>query len=466
MINRPSILIFAATTIAFAAVLAQAATQSDSGGLSSSAAPPPVAQTFPDASGQSATISLTGAVPATHPFFQSLGSNGRACVTCHRPENGWSVTPAGIQQRFAATNGLDPIFRPVDGANAPNADVSTPAARAKAYSMLLSRGDIRIGLPIPSGAEFKLIGADDPYHYASPSQLSLFRRPLPATNLPFLSTVMWDGRETVPNVQVASDLRNQAADATLQHEQAAGVPPVSVLNQIVAFESGLYSAQISDNAAGSLTAAGAEGGPLALSRQDFFIGINDPALGNPPGSDFSPFVFDIYTPWTGVVARPNAAQLRQESIARGEVLFNTRPIAITNVAGLNDVVRRPVIAGTCSSCHSAPNAGSHSTPVFLDLGLTDPARRTADMPLYTLRNLNTGAVRLTTDPGRALVTGQWQDIGKFKVPTLRDLPARAPYFHNGSAASLSDVLDFYNGRFSMNLKPQEKADLQAFLNSL
>ena len=88
------------------------------------------------------------------------------------------------------------------------------------------------------------------------------------------------------------------------------------------------------------------------------------------------------------------------------------------------------------------------------------------MPLYTLRNVQTGEIRKTTDPGRALLTGRWKDIGKFKGPVLRALAARAPYFHNGSATTLDDVLDFYEGRFGIGLTLQERSDLLAFLRAL
>jgi len=102
----------------------------------------------------------------------------------------------------------------------------------------------------------------------------------------------------------------------------------------------------------------------------------------------------------------------------------------------------------------------------LNIGLTDASRRTSDMPLYTLVNKTTGATVQTTDPGRALVTGKWKDIGKFKGPILRGLAARAPYFHNGFAATLDDVLSFYVGRFGVTLTAAERADLLRFLQSL
>ena len=102
----------------------------------------------------------------------------------------------------------------------------------------------------------------------------------------------------------------------------------------------------------------------------------------------------------------------------------------------------------------------------LNIGLTDASRRTADMPLYTLRRISTGDTVQTTDPGRAMITGKWADVGKFKGPILRALAARAPYFHNGSAATLDEVVDFYETRFNLHLSAQEKADLVAFLRAL
>lgn len=71
-----------------------------------------------------------------------------------------------------------------------------------------------------------------------------------------------------------------------------------------------------------------------------------------------------------------------------------------------------------------------------------------------------------TDPGRALITGQCADIGKLKGPILRGLAARAPYFHNGSAATLIDVANFYDQRFDIGFTDQQKDDLAAFLGAL
>ena len=151
----------------------------------------------PNPSGVLRTITLDGGdLDLSNPFFRSLGSNGRSCVSCHVPSTAWTISPAELRHRFNATRGLDPIFRTVDGSNSPAADVSTLSARHRAFSMLLTHGVIRIGKPIPANAEFTLEAVDDPYRYASASELSLFRRPPPSTNLRFLTAVMWDGRES------------------------------------------------------------------------------------------------------------------------------------------------------------------------------------------------------------------------------------------------------------------------------
>src|SRR5262245_60682420 len=221
-----------------------------------------------NASGVFTTVSSHGFIDLNNEFFQDLGTNGRRCGSCHVPTSGWTITPRQLQTVFDATDGgvfddgfgLSAVFRTVDGSNSPNADVSTLAKRRQAYSMLLTKGVIRIGLAIPHDAEFELIAVDDPYHFASADQLSLFRRPPPTTNLKFVSTGMWDGRENAPGQTIAQDLATQSNDATLTHAQGKGLTQAQ-RESIVNFETALASAQIFDRTAGDLHAAGAQGGP-------------------------------------------------------------------------------------------------------------------------------------------------------------------------------------------------------------
>jgi hypothetical protein len=432
----------------------------------------PNLQPFPDPSGDLSTFTANGVIDTNNPFFQDLGTNGRRCVTCHQASDAWTVTPPHIQARFDATDGTDPIFRTNDGSGCPTNDVSTLGERRKAYRLLLRKGLIRIELSVPVGAEFTVIDNDNPYGCNRLDAVSVYRRPLPSTNLSFLSTVMWDGRETFKNPDgtfkpISFDLAHQSVDATLGHAQALNAPTPEQQQQIVDFETALFTAQIRDNEAGLLDAKGATGGPSALSQQSFFIGINDPLGLNPTGAPFSSTIFTLFEKWRNIPdAQFDELTEARRSIARGEQLFNTLQIPITGVGGLNDVLKQPVINGFCGTCHDTPNVGDHSVSAPLNIGINDASRRTPDLPLITLMNNQTGELIQTLDPGRALISGKWADIGKTKGPILRGLAGRAPYFHNGSAATLMDVVNFYVNRFNLNLSHQDKADLVAFLNSL
>jgi cytochrome c peroxidase len=166
---------------------------------------------------------------------------------------------------------------------------------------------------------------------------------------------------------------------------------------------------------------------------------------------------------------------RRRAIARGEDLFNNTKINITGVAGLNDALNKLSVTGTCGTCHDNPKAANHSVPASLNIGVADvgenspPALDVDDLPVFTIWCTSgplSGRLFEVTDPGRALITGKCADIGKLKGPILRGLPARAPYFHNGSAATLADVVEFYKQRFGIGFTEQQKADLVAFLSSL
>ncbi|MGC2203678.1 MAG: hypothetical protein WA633_26475 [Stellaceae bacterium] len=450
----------------------------------------------PDPNGTIATFQSNGpTITAKSAFFQDLGSNGRTCFTCHQPQDGWSLSAQHAQDRFYADSN-DPLFRLVDGATCPSDDVSTYRNKQNAYRLLLEKGLIRIGLPMPSdGLEFQIVDVNDPYGCntnpltgltgSTTGTVSVYRRPLPATNLGFLTAIMWDGREP--------SLFTQAVDATLGHAQGTAAPSADQQQQIVNFEgctraadpancanspagAGIFTAQLFDDTGISLAARGANGGPIALSRQlaKFFIGVNDPLNQNPTGASFNSQVFDLYANWADAPGRgPRSA--RRQAIARGEELFNTTKITITGVAGLNDATGQTSISGFCGTCHDAPNVGDHSVKAPLNIGIADagknspPALDITGLPVFTIQCTSgplAGQMFEVSDPGRALITGKCADIGKLKGPILRGLAARAPYFHNGSAATLHDVVEFYDQRFDIGFTEQQKTDLVAFLNSL
>ena len=466
-------------------------------------------QSFPDASGVLTTVSVNGPIDNTGAFFQSLGTNGRTCATCHVANQAMSISARGVQERFAQTHGSDPLFAPVDGANCPNAQQDSAAD----HSLLLQHGLIRIFLEVPAGAPFKIRLVRDPYGCAitkDPSTgqqiVSVYRRPLPTTNLGFLSTIMFDGRETKEPLNVlatfpiylADDLTQQAIDAVSIHAQGTQPPSQDQLNDILNFEQGLYTAQSFDDAAGSLGADGANGGPRYVATDlspAYYPGINDSLGADPDGVPFNPESMQLYSAWAATAANASPEALRREQarrdIAAGETLFGSAPVQISNVRGLNDnpALGNPTtFTGTCTTCHDTPNVGNHSFPLPLDIGTshsplpgaeTDPniAAGLAELsmpnlPLYWVTGcpnpFNAGQPEsfYTTDPGKALISGLCSDFNRGKGPILRGLAARAPYFHNGAAANLTELVNFYNRRFQMNLTEQQKGQLVAFLNSL
>ena len=136
--------------------------------------------------------------------------------------------------------------------------------------------------------------------------------------------------------------------------------------------------------------------------------------------------------------------------------------------------RPPTCAAVAAPATTHPTSAPTLSSLPMDTGTahvataeTDPrtvaglATLTApDLPIYQITGCTdpTGkpVVYTTTDPGKALFTGLCADINRTKVPTLRGLASRAPYFHGGTATDLPQLVRFYNARFQMNLTPPNK----------
>jgi cytochrome c peroxidase len=466
-------------------------------------------QVFLDPTGAIETLNINGPTNTDGAFFKSLGSNGRSCSTCHVASQSMSISPPQIRGRFAQTRGADPLFAAVDGANCPNARPGDATER----SLLLQHGLIRIPLTLPATAQFTVTVVHDPYGCALTTDaltgqptVSEYRRPLPTTNLRFLSTMMFDGRESPASsplnnsltfaANLQADLTHQATDAIMIHAQAITPPTAQQLSDIVGFEMGLSTAQIYDHNAGPLGIAGALGGARNLVSEAYYPGINDVLGADPKGIAFDDTSMTLFAAWEngGPPDQYRELQERREArrdIAAGETLFNTAPLTISAVRGLNDnaALGNPTsFKGTCTSCHDAPNVGDHSLPLPLDIGVghtprpgfeSDPNIEKGlaqldepDLPIFLISgcpspfSAGQPVSFYTTDLGKGLVTGLCSDLNRVKGPILRGLAARAPYFHNGSAATLLQAVNFYNQRFSMNLTDEQKRQLVAFLNSL
>lgn len=398
-----------------------------------------------NASGFAQTATPSRAIDKTNPFFQSLGTNGRTCNSCHEAETGWSITPERLQLRFLLTGGRDPIFLALDGADSPSAAPQNLLQRWNASRNLLERGTIRVGLPQTRPAptwdiDVEIVADPRNANALTPTngQISFFRRPLPTTNLRFLAAVNWDGRNTPDLTDMRPGLLAQSNGATTGHAQAAAPIDDATRAEIVDFELTLTTAQIRDARAGALDAAGAKGGPELLLTQPF-------AIDAAPRRD----VFALYDAW-----KNDRRDCDRRAIANGQRLFNEKKFG-------------PNHDRTCSGCHDAANVGSSTRFAFFDVGVSAPERWSRDVPLYRVRQRSNPANAITTtDPGRAMITGQFADVNKFKVPGLRALAARAPYFHDGSARTLDDVVRHYDRHFDIGLHRDERHDLVAFLKSL
>jgi hypothetical protein len=211
---------------------------------------------------------------------------------------------------------------------------------------------------VPANADYQVVSVNNQYGCNEADVISMYRRPLPTTNLRFLSAVMFDGRESsaatgttkilssnYPN-SLRRDLAHQSLDATKIHAEGDGSRPTPEEQQaIVDFEMSLFTAQMTSATAGRLDAQGAHGGPEPLINQPFFISSNSsvnplvPSLEQPGGLNspgdgkFSPAIFDTFSAWSAFPYNsPRAA------IGRGQAIINSKPINIAGVAGINDDV--------------------------------------------------------------------------------------------------------------------------------
>jgi hypothetical protein len=391
------------------------------------------------------SVPETSQAQETVSMFQSAvtGSNGRSCATCHVEKDGWGLAVTTAQSAANASAFGDPLFRNVDANQWVDDDGRQDPHGA--YKWLLERGLIRVNLPPPDdSAEFTLssVGFQTSDWVNKRGQVAVFRRPLPTTNLKFDRTFMWDGRETVVSpdyeAQLSASLRQQAFDATRGHAEAPWTNPndpniASMVQNMVGFERSVFSDPV---------------------LRDFCLPQLATADCRQTGRFFAPGAgFDM-------PLAPDAA--------RGRDVFVGRPFTISNVrvAGVDGASLVINQVGTCATCHDGRNVGSNVEGHLMDTGVSSAELRNPERPLYVFRNKATGEERQTTDPGRALVSGRWADMDCFKVPTLRQLGPRAPYFHDGSGDSLEAVVNHYEDRFHLDLTVQERADLLAFLAAL
>jgi len=449
-----------------------------------------------------------------HPFFEAIGTNGRACVTCHQPSDGMSLSRKSIRERWEKSGGKDPLFAAVDGQNCPNQPHDDPAS----HSLLLERGLFRVGLPWPPkrpdgsriDPEFTLEVVRDPtgcnldprygLNSADPT-ISVYRRPRPSANTKYTTHQGFGvnpfiGKNGMPaqrdpathrptSMNLMSDARApslaaQAQDAAQNHLQVRAPLSDEQVARIVEFERQVYSAQVTGPAATDLAPVG---GPPALGPRN--VAAGEPGV---LGNNTTRWVFPMGEQWknqprTGDAARDAQSTMR-ESIQRGHDVFMFRTFWIKDSMHLNTVGLGNPTKRTCSTCHGMHMMGLDTANGWMDIGSTnlpwakeEPLNpwnsNKPQMPLFKVTckpgvrpHPFLGSVIYTQDPGRALISGLCNDVGTIVMQQFRGLAARAPYFSNGSANSLRDLVDFYDRRYNIGYSEQEKQDLVNFLGAL
>ncbi|HJR68606.1 MAG TPA: hypothetical protein VKA43_01055, partial [Gammaproteobacteria bacterium] len=243
----------------------------------------------------------------------------------------------------------------------------------------------------------------------------------------------------------------------------------------------IYAAQAWDAGAGDLTAPG---GPPGFGPRNL-AAAPEGVLGN----NTTRFVFPLDTAWLARSpciegAAADALHEARASIARGHDVFMFRTFFIRDSMHLNSVGLGNPVKRTCSTCHGMHMTGMDVANGWMDIGTTNlPWAREApqnpwttakpELPLFKVTcradlppHPFLGRVIYTQDPGRALVSGKCNDVGAIVMQQFRGLAARAPYFANGSAATLRELVDFYDRRYDIGYSEQERQDLVAFLSAL
>ena len=409
---------------------------------------------YDDPDGTVGILNANGAFPVKgHPFFDPIGSNGRACVTCHQPADAMSLSTASVRERWTETHGEDPLFATVDGANCPD----QPRAAESSHSLLLQRGLVRIPLAWPPKdvqPDFKLEVLRDPtgcnlsakygLKSASPA-VNVYRRPRPTANLRYIlqtgmphspARIMADAREHT--------LESQAISAAFGHLEMKAHPSAEQIDAIVTFESQVYSAQSMHRMGGRFNDADL---PSGIDPEGLLHNMKTPAGGE---------IFGLFPAWRN----PPPSIREMEPI---------RQLRISSTRGLDLFLNRRFGSArqTCAQCHDGRMTGASPGMAPVDIGTTNAPTwtDTTGLPVFRI-TCNSGRVIDSTDPGRALITGRCADVGAIAAQQLRGLSARAPYFVNGSAKTLGDLVDYYDRRFSIGFTDVEKQDLINFLSVL
>ncbi|WP_338867839.1 cytochrome-c peroxidase [Myxococcus stipitatus] len=429
-------------------------------------------------------------------FSQAFpNTNGRSCATCHVLEDSTALRPEHVQARFAS-NPNDVLFNRIDA--------DDPGAAVPTYEHL-KKGLVRVVIPLP--ANMDVIDTQGQV-ITSPDRKIAVWRGVPSIQDVALTGPLFqlDGRE--------SNLEDQAQSAITSHSEGGPVPRAQ-LRQVAEFQRREFTSARASFVAG-LMEHGVPAAQIPIpedfmwltppekrGREVFRVGC-EPCHGGPTLSRIS-----------APAMRENAAQFPVTK-PDGNVVFTfvpgvgPRPVQgqrstpdILNVgfgafSYLGQIGQFPVLYNTTVSLpryrfrfytdgtRQHPVTDLPPIPVTASGQPYDPVPA-VDENGAPILGPNLLPQWFTTDPGRALITGDPLDFEAFDIPTLRGIARTAPYYHDNSMATLKDVVDVYsqfvlpvtaplnlppvhppetpNG-LPESFSPAQKQDLLKFLNRL
>jgi len=338
------------------------------------------------ASRRTKVLVVQGAINFFRPF---PGGNGRACVTCHDPRDGFSLSPARVEARWQRLqsvrrddpNATDPLFRPLDADDG-----------ADDFTLLRTRALFKVRVPLPSRVRL----TDDPLA----THVTLSRAVSPLNML----------KHTAPYQQdrSAGSLEAQALAAVNQHMEPTIQPSAEFLESVAEFQRHIFSSA----KVRMLSAAIDRGAPL-------------PNL-DPPLTELEQVGKEKFDNFCGR-CHGGPAQVRNLE----NRIFPPHD-GSTNPVSINVIVSNPPPVGFPASPIQGP-------------GFDLPTQRfSIDLPNGTT------VVLTSSDPGTVLTdanaletVGGNQVFNRFDIPQLRGINRTAPYFHDHRARTLEEVVTHY-----------------------
>ena len=384
-------------------------------------------------------------------FSQAFpNTNGRSCATCHVLDESTALRPANVVARWAA-NPADPLFNRID-ADDPSAPVPT-------YEHL-KKGLVRVILPLPANMDV----IDTEGHVITPAdrKVAVWRAVPSIQDTAITGAFQYDGRET--------QLEVQAQSAITSHSEGGTVAP-SHLRAIADFQRGVFSSPRS-RFVSELLNQGVPREQLPFPEDSMLL---------TPQEQRGREVFKL-----ACQGCHGGATLTDVSHAGLRALVRNRPVTKPDGNVLFDIIPGvgPVPVTAPRADEKFLNAGFGFFSYLGQIGQFPAFNASVELPRYRFRFYTDGTRRqqvtdlppipktlsgdpydgnpaldengapivgpnflpqwFTTDPGRALITGDPLDFEAFDMPALRGIARTAPYFHDNSLETLKDVLDTYS----------------------